>query len=322
MSKKKQQKAIPKIHPRNRHTGRYDFEVLVAVDPELQHFVRPNIHGDDSIDFADATSVRALNKALLKLHYDITFWDLPDGYLCPPIPGRADYIHHMADWLCVHNFGNTPTGPKITCLDIGVGSSLIYPIIGTREYDWNFIGSDIDSVSLESSRTIINRNPRLIDKVTLRLQKDPKDILYGIITQEERVDFAICNPPFHTSAEEAQAGTNRKVSNLSGKKTKDASLNFEGQPNELWCEGGEKKFIREYIRQSKKFGNCCFWYSTLVSKQNNLKGIYAALEDAGAAVVHTIPMGQGNKTSRIVTWTFLTREQQKHWKNTRWKSTN
>ncbi len=315
---KKQIKKIPNLHPRNKHKGRYDFEALITCDSELKSVVRPNLHGDDSIDFADPVSVKALNRALLKLQYGVSNWEIPEGYLCPPIPGRADYIHHMADWLQVHNFGRIPTGSKVTCLDIGVGSSLIYPIIGISEYDWQFIGSDIDPISLASSEHIIEKNSSLKGKVELRLQKDPKDILYGIITQNERIDLAICNPPFHSSAEEAQQGSRRKVTNLSGKKVKNVKLNFAGQPNELWADGGEQKFIREYVRQSKKFGECCFWYSTLVSKQNNLKNVYQALSSAEAVQVHTIPMGQGNKTSRIVTWTFLTKEQQKLWKNTRW----
>ncbi|MEQ8469855.1 MAG: 23S rRNA (adenine(1618)-N(6))-methyltransferase RlmF [Marinoscillum sp.] len=322
MGKKKQQKFIPKIHPRNKHTGRYDFAALIACDPDLQSFVRPNIHGDDSIDFADAASVKALNRALLKLHYGIHFWEIPENYLCPPIPGRADYIHHMADWLCAQNFGKIPTGDKMKCLDIGVGSSLIYPIIGIQEYGWSFIGSDIDPVSLASSQEIASQNPAITAQVDLRLQAKPDDVLFGIITKDEQIDLAICNPPFHKSAEEAQRGTNRKVSNLSGQKVTNASLNFEGQPNELWCDGGEKKFIQNYIRESKKFAENCFWYSSLVSKQSNLKAIDETLKSTGASQIHTIPMGQGNKTSRIVTWTFLTREQQKYWKNTRWKSAN
>ena len=67
------------------------------------------------------------------------------------------------------------------------------------------------------------------------------------------------------------------------------------------------------------FSTSCFWFTTLVSKQSNLKSIYAALKNAEAVDVKTIEMGQGNKTSRIVAWTFLTSEQQKEWKNTKWK---
>jgi 23S rRNA (adenine1618-N6)-methyltransferase len=72
------------------------------------------------------------------------------------------------------------------------------------------------------------------------------------------------------------------------------------------------------VRQSRQYRNSCFWFSTLISKQANLSSIYEALEKAEAFDVKTLPMGQGNKTSRIVAWTFLDKEQQKEWKNSRW----
>jgi 23S rRNA (adenine1618-N6)-methyltransferase len=31
-------------------------------------------------------------------------------------------------------------------------------------------------------------------------------------------------------------------------------------------------------------------------------------------------MGTGNKSSRIVAWTFLSREEQKEWRETRWNT--
>jgi 23S rRNA (adenine1618-N6)-methyltransferase len=74
------------------------------------------------------------------------------------------------------------------------------------------------------------------------------------------------------------------------------------------------------ILQSKKFASNCFCFSTLVSKESNLKSIYRTLEQVEAFGIETIPMGQGNKISRIVAWTFLTTEEQNKWKNTRWKS--
>ena len=40
-----------------------------------------------------------LNRAILMHHYGVKSWDIPAGYLCPPIPGRADYIHSVADLL-------------------------------------------------------------------------------------------------------------------------------------------------------------------------------------------------------------------------------
>ncbi|MGL1884907.1 MAG: 23S rRNA (adenine(1618)-N(6))-methyltransferase RlmF [Reichenbachiella sp.] len=317
--KLKQVKVIPKLHPRNKHQGRYDLKALIDVDPELKPYVRPNLYGDESIDFADPKAVKELNKALLKLQYGIDYWEVPEKYLCPPIPGRADYIHHFADWLCSNNFGKIPKGDKFTCLDIGVGASAIYPIIGRSEYEWSFIGSDIDEVSLESAQKIVDQNDNLKGKVELRLQKEKSDILYGVITMEEKIDFSVCNPPFHSSAYEAQKGSQRKVKNLSEGKAKTVILNFGGQPNELWCDGGESKFIKEYIRQSKNFAESVFWFSTLVSKQSHIRVIEETLNKAGVTKMSIIPMGQGNKASRIITWTFLTKEQQKLWKASRWK---
>jgi 23S rRNA (adenine1618-N6)-methyltransferase len=319
MKKKEHPKVKAKLHPRNKNRERYDFSKLIMSSPELAAFVKPNIYGDDSVDFANPDAVKALNKALLMYHYGINNWEIPEDYLCPPIPGRSDYIHHIADFLGKNNFGEIPKGPKIKCLDIGVGASCIYPIIGRHEYNWSFIGSDIDAVAIESSNKIIESNPALQGKVECKLQPNPKDFFFGIIQKDELIDLSICNPPFHASAKEAQAGSLRKVHNLNPGKKIEPILNFGGQNHELWCEGGEEKFIRNMILQSQKFAANCFCFSTLVSKESNLKNIYKALQQTNALNVETIPMGQGNKITRIIVWTFLTTEEQNKWKNTRWK---
>jgi len=312
----------PKLHPRNKNRERYDFKQLTGSFPELTSFVKPNIYGDESIDFANPEAVKVLNRALLQHHYGISSWDIPEGYLCPPIPGRADYIHHISDFLSRNNYGKIPTGPQIKCFDIGLGASCIYPIIGNHEYGWSFIGSDIDPVAIESANRIITQNPALQGKVECKLQTNSKDFFYGIIRKDELIDLSICNPPFHASVKEAQAGTLRKIHNLNLDKKAEPILNFGGQNHELWCDGGEEKFVRNMIQQSKKFAGNCFCFSSLISKESNLKSVYRALEQVGAVGSETIPMGQGNKISRIVVWTFLSTEEQNKWKNTRWKATS
>lgn len=308
-----------RLHPRNKNRERYDFNRLTKACPHLIPFVNKNIYGDDSIDFAHPGAVKMLNKAILKLHYGLEHWDIPEGYLCPPIPGRADYIHQMADLLARKNFGTIPQGPHIKCLDIGVGANCIYPIIGNSEYGWSFVGADIDSVALAAANNIIALNPALTNNVECRWQKNPTDMFFSIIQKDEYFDVTFCNPPFHASAEEAQKTTLRKLNNLNDNKVVSPVLNFAGQPHELWCDGGESKFIHQMIRQSSKYPHSCFWFSTLVSKQSNLKSALIALKHYEAAEVETIPMGQGNKTSRIIAWTFLSPSHQKEWKNERWK---
>lgn len=315
------QKEKFKLHPRNKHRERYDFKQLIDSCPELAPFVELNKYGDESINFFNPEAVIMLNTALLKHYYNIEYWNIPKGYLCPPIPGRSDYIHYMADLLRNNNYGKIPKGDQIKCMDIGVGASCIYPIIGINEYGWFFIGTDIDPVAIESANKIIELNPALKGKIELKLQDNPKDFFYRILQKDENelIDLTICNPPFHASLAEAQAATLRKLSNLKHSKVTTPSRNFGGQNNELWCEGGERRFMGRLIRESKKFATSCFWFSALISKQSNLHMAYEVLKHAEAVDVKTIPMGQGNKSSRVVAWTFLSAKEQKEWKDARWQ---
>jgi len=318
MSLEKKQPIKTRLHFRNKNREQYDLKALIISNPELKDYLKPNKHGEDSVDFANPSAVKILNKALLNYYYGIKNWDFPDENLCPPIPGRADYIHHVADILSGNNFGKIPKGEKITCLDVGVGANCIYPIIGVTEYDWNFIGSDIDPKSIASAEAIVNSNASLKNKVKCVLKESPRTMFRGIIEPENKIDVTICNPPFHSSTEEAKEGTKRKVKNLSGKRVKNPELNFAGISNELICEGGEAQFIENMIIESKSLAKNCLWFSTLVSKQSNLKGIYSTLEKMAAVQVKTIPMNTGNKATRIVAWTFLSKLEQKEWREERW----
>ncbi|QHT71817.1 23S rRNA (adenine(1618)-N(6))-methyltransferase RlmF [Rhodocytophaga rosea] len=307
------------LHLRNKHRARYDFKLLMETCPQLASYVKLNLYGDESIDFFNPQAVQILNKALLKHYYQIDYWHIPANYLSPPIPSRADYIHYIADLLGSFNVqGQIPRGNKIKCLDIGTGANCVYPIIGHAEYGWSFVGTDIDAVSIASANKIIESNPSLQGHIACRIQPNPKAIFQGIIQKEERFDITICNPPFHASLAEAQAGAVRKLSNLKHKKVSKPILNFGGQPNELWCPGGEEKFITHMISESKRWAVSCLWFSTLVSKQTTLPRAYQALKKQGVVQTKTIPMRQGNKTSRILAWTFLSQENQRQWMKGRW----
>jgi len=301
------------LHPRNPHNKRYDFPQLIKSLPKLADFVFKNKYDELSIDFADAKAVLTLNKALLSHFYNIKNWYIPEDYLCPPIPGRADYLHYIADLLAEFHGDKVPTGAKIKGLDIGIGANCIYPIIGNSVYGWSFVGSDIEKESLESSENIIKENDSLIGNIECRLQLNPDSIFTGIIKEDDRFDFTLCNPPFHKSQAQAQAGSNRKVQNLTKKVVEKASLNFGGKSNELWCKGGEVAFVKAMIKQSKKYAKNCFWFSTIVSKKDNLQFIYDTIEYVKPTEYDTIEMQHGQKVSRIIIWTFLTKDEQKLW---------
>lgn len=309
----------PELHPRSKHRFRYDFKQLIASFPDLGEFVKVNQYGDESVDFFNPKAVSSLNKALLKHYYDIEYWDMPANYLTPPIPGRADYMHHIADLLGSSNNGNIPKDDKIVCLDIGTGANCIYPIIGVREYGWSFIGTDIDTVSIKSANKILELNSFLAGTVELRLQENSEDIFNGVIHDDEFIDVTICNPPFHASLADAQSVSLRKLRNLKQKKVDIPELNFGGQGMELWCAGGELGFVKSMIVESKQFAKTCMWFTTLISKESNLKNVYKALEKVGVIQLQTIPMAQGNKKSRIVAWSFLGKKEHRKWIKLRWR---
>ncbi len=232
------------LHPRNAHRERYDFDALIKTSPELAPAVHRNRFDQLSINFADPVSVKLLNQALLKHCYRIRFWDIPEHYLCPPIPGRADYLHYLADLLAATlgnpRRGQVPTGKQIAALDIGMGANCVYPIIGAQVYGWCFVGSDVDPVAIAAADTLVDHNPAMQGQLHSRLQTNPGCLFKHIMGDDEQFDVTLCNPPFHGSLA------------------------------------------------------------------------------AAAVKVKTIAMQQGQKISRFVAWTFLSREEQVDWCRARW----
>jgi 23S rRNA (adenine1618-N6)-methyltransferase len=142
------------------------------------------------------------------------------------------------------------------------------------------------------------------DKISLRLQKDPQQLLKGIIKEDDFFHFTLCNPPFHASAKAAAAGSRRKLNNLKKEKSAKVQLNFGGQGNELWYPGGEIKFLGKYIQESAQFKTQVLWFSCLVSKADNIAKVKKTLFDVKCKSIKIMEMQHGNKKSRIVAWSF------------------
>ncbi|MBW3521057.1 23S rRNA (adenine(1618)-N(6))-methyltransferase RlmF [Chryseobacterium sp. NKUCC03_KSP] len=300
------------LHPRNLHRNSYDFELLISCVPELKHYVFVNSYGTPTINFSIPKAVKLLNKALLQHFYGIKNWDIPEHNLCPPIPGRADYIHYLAD-LLTENSKETPKGISVKGLDIGTGANLVYPLIAHQSYSWEMLGTDINQKSLENAQKILDDNPDFLSHIQLKFQPDSNFIFKNILSPENRFAFSICNPPFHDSEESAMKGNLRKTKNLKKSKTPKTNLNFGGQRSELWCEGGELAFISKMIEESALFSSQILWFTCLVSKQENLFKLTSLLNKVKAVEVKTIDMAQGQKISRILAWTFIPKEKRENW---------
>ena len=307
---------IASFHANSKFKNGYNFDMLRKFDSNLNKFIIKNKFGYDTIDFSNPNAVKILNSCLLRFNYRLKYWDIPDNFLCPPVPSRADYIYHLND-LIPHQSDKKDRYYK--GLDIGVGANCIYPIIGVSEYGWKFVGTDTNNASCNCARVIVDRNDILRDNIEIRLQSNENSIFKSILKDNETFDFCMTNPPFHSSAEEAKEGSRRKWRNLTLNKQKRSSpipkvtksksliLNFGGEDSELHCDGGEVQFISNMIDESCHIDvqSRIRLFTSLVSKQSSLIRLTNKLEQISSIKdVQVISCRHGNKDSSILIWRF------------------
>ncbi|OAV44801.1 23S rRNA (adenine(1618)-N(6))-methyltransferase RlmF [Lewinella sp. 4G2] len=304
------------MHPKNRYQGKHDFPALARIVPELKNFFVTTPAGHVSLDFAHPDAVRHLNRALLLRDYGLKFWDLPPGSLCPGVPGRLDYIHAINDLLTEGALPQVPSkdkqkgpakkqGPhssQPTILDVGTGASLIYPILGVKEYNWNFVGTDIEDQSLKVAGAIVKFNPKLQRKIELRKQPQRQQIFRDVVRADDYFAATLCNPPFFADEQGATSAAKTKWEKLGEDEA--TGYNFGGNPNELWTPGGEPAFLRRMIIESGQFRKQVGWFTTLVSKKGYLHAAKQQLGKAKVKTVKIIPIGQGGKVRRILCWRY------------------
>ena len=296
------------MHRNNKHQGDYDFEKLKAIHEPLKEFVAIGKSGKETIDFSNPLAVKIFNTALLALHYGIDFWQFPHRHLCPPIPGRVEYIHVLHDLLIASGIKK-----NVHVLDIGTGATCIYPLLGHSQYGWHFTATEIDKNAFENAVKIVKKN-NFQAFIELRFQNNWGSILKGVVEPKEKFSASICNPPFFKSSSQADEENKRKLKGI-GKQSEAALRNFSGTAKELSYPGGEKAFLHNYLYQSSLFKTNCFWYTSLVSKKDLVKSMTTSLNKVGATEIEIIPMKLGNKVSRVVAWTFLNVEERAKWLN-------
>ena len=290
------------MHLENPYSDRYDLKRLAIHHPQLQEYIVLNPSGEETIDFSNSTAVYELNKAMLLADFKVEKFELPMGYLIPPVPGRLEYLLQLREFLS-EKF-NIDKNTKLRGLDIGSGANSIYCILGLQHFNWTMVGAECDANSVEIAKANMQHTKSLKNKIEIRHQENKSFLFKNIIKTDEQFDFSVCNPPFHTSKEDAFRGSQRKINNLGREfDKKKVALNFEGQANELWCNGGEALFIKRLIKESIAFKNQVKVFSTLVSKTDSLASINKQLKKAKANS-YVVPMDLGNKKSRIVLWWF------------------
>jgi 23S rRNA (adenine1618-N6)-methyltransferase len=290
------------MHAQNPYSDRYDLKRFVTHHSKLKNHIVLNLSGEETIDFSNSTAVYELNKAMLLADFNVEKYELPMGYLIPPIPGRLDYLLHLQEFI-LEKF-NIDKNTKLRGLDIGTGANGIYCVLGSQHFNWTMVGSECDTKAVEIANANIQHTKTLKENIEIRHQENKSFLFKNMIHSDEHFDFTVCNPPFHTSKEEALRGSQRKLNNL-GREfyKKDVALNFEGQANELWCNGGEALFVKRLIKESVLYKTQISVFSTLVSKTASLTPIKKKLIKAKANY-EVLSMDLGNKKSRILLWWF------------------
>ena len=278
------------MHDQNPFKNGYDLTILATLNSTLKKAIYTNKYGNTTIDFSDASAVKALNQALLKSQYNLD-WDLPKENLCPPIPGRLEYLLHIADLV---------QKKDVQLLDIGTGASLIYPVLGTAHFNWKCAGSETERTSIEHAKKIIKHNSKL-SSIDIRSQKNKHYILKGIVKEKDAFDVMVCNPPFFKNKAEATKQNRRKTNHL---KSARQGRNFSGVANELWYPGGESQFIETLISESILYKKQINWFTTLIANEDHLKRLIKRIKKTKPKALKIIPLILGNKESRILAWCF------------------
>jgi 23S rRNA (adenine1618-N6)-methyltransferase len=290
------------MHAQNPYCDRYELKRLALHHPQLLDHIVLNPFGEETIDFSNSTAVYELNKAMLLMDFKVDNYELPMGYLIPPIPGRLDYLLHLQAFFSKQF--NIDKNTKLRGLDIGAGANGIFCVLGSQHFNWTMVGSECDAKAVEIASANMKHTKTLKENIEIRHQENKSFLFKNIIHSDEHFDFTVCNPPFHTSKEEALRGSQRKLSNLGREfDKKNVALNFEGQANELWCNGGEALFIKRLIKESVGYKNQVKVFSTLVSKSASLRPIKKQLTKTKANF-EVLSMDLGNKKSRILLWWF------------------
>ena len=275
------------MHPNSIFQDGYDFLALAEEESALKPLLFKNDFDKWTIDFSIKKNVRLFNQALMKKHFGIENWHIPDENLCPTLPGRADYLYYLKDII---------GDGKRRILDIGTGASIVYPIVGNRLFSWSFVGSEISTKSISNAKNILEGNNISQQEIEIRQQTVKRNFFKNIVLENDHFDACICNPPFFESEEQARS--------WNWKKWKSEKSKSVGTLSELVVKGGEKKFISDMIKESMHYKKQFRLFTTLVSKQSSIPFIEKACKSAQVTSLEFVEMKTGRKVSRIAVWRF------------------
>ncbi len=263
-----------------------DFKFLSEEFPEFKKYVYINKYGGYSINWKNPNSIKELVKTILNKFFNIIYYEIPENFLVPTLTSRYNYLNYINKLFTKFKIENKE---KIL-IDIGTGANIIYPLLGYKLYNWNFIASEINEDAIKIGKKIIKEN-NLEKEIFIFKQNDSKKIFENIININKKYLCSICNPPFFDINKEI------KKDNL----YTDNEYNY----NEVYCEGGEIFFIKEMIKESYIYKKNIFLFSSLIGRKKNMKKIYSVIKNLKEiSLLNKITIKQGKNARWIIIWSF------------------
>ncbi|XP_053376165.1 RNA N6-adenosine-methyltransferase mettl16-like [Mercenaria mercenaria] len=277
------------MHPRNIYkTRKPDFKALSSKYDYFNEKVKVNASGKVILDFKDPAALRALFRALLEDDFGLAV-TVPLDRLIPTVPQRVNYILWLEDIIGKEN------GAK--GIDIGTGSSCIYPLLGCRLNQWQFLASEIDDQNMYFANKNVASN-KMEDKITIKKVTEDT-LLIGLVDENEIYDFSMCNPPFYSDHLEAQGITSARNDDRS----ESSSISTASEAESIaW--GGEVRFVTQMIEESLILKNKIRVYTSLLGKKMSLSLLKDVLQRKKVPKYASTEFCQGKTMRWGIAWTF------------------
>ncbi|KAI1716212.1 methyltransferase small domain-containing protein [Ditylenchus destructor] len=283
------------MHPRNQFkTNPPNFKDLAKKYSFLKDKCYLGVGGKVCVDFKNPKAVTALSRALLLEYFGLSV-QFPEDSLVPRIPQRLNYILLIEDLLRDNNLNND----SVCGIDIGTGASCIFPLLGAKQCEWNFVATELDEISLNCARenAVNNGLSRKIILVSVGAET-----IFEKVMEEfpERVfEFCMCNPPFFDPEEGDQRFlSSPDVNTMRNRFTEDGKLAPRSatlaKHNEVFVRGGEVAFVTRIINESYRFKDRIRIFTTMIGRRSSISPLQKMLTSSDLNVsVSVYALSQG-----------------------------
>ena len=270
-----------------------DFLTLIKEFPELKKYIlKQNEDNEEEFQFDWSNNELSLlmDKSILNYYFNIKYYDIPKGFLIPPIPSRINYINLINS--IITKLIKDIDIKNIIGIDIGTGANIIYPILGYSIYKWKFICTEINNEAYNNAKLILQKN-NLENNINIIKQNNKDNIFISILNRENKYIFSMCNPPYYNYENEIK---------LEDKK-RDNEYNFD----EIYYKNGEYGFFQRYFEESICYKNNVFLYTILIGKKINAENIYDKLSSYNdiIKIYNMQKILTGNNVRYIIYWSFF-----------------